>query len=654
MFRKLFNKFKRSEVLVFLLSGFAVSTVTLLNFPVYIKLILLALLLSQIYLKLKNRFSSFDSVLILVSGSTLLSLIPYFLQSFTKVSIAAIALIITLALYKLKSAKIDINKPSRDSLKYLGLVALPALLIILLALQARTGEPILSIWQLLHSSIFIIYGALVFNFIYFNELATKKAHLAAAVLIYASSLTLSAIIFKEGFGFDPFIHRAAVSSLLETGQINPLTPLYSGQYAFTGFLSLLSGLSVKTIDIWLLPILSSILLPLAVFKYKPSSPAHYLAPLAIPYMLLTFTVPFSFTFLILIITAYSLFNSPSKKDLALLTIFNIIGIFWHPLILTGTSTYLILLLIEKHFKIKVSSIVKILGFITIPALIALYQVKNQAFIDFAGIIFNIDLFFSLFRNPFAVHDSNILPSYRILYSFRYIFPIALTSYTLFLSRKYKNLRPIVHIQVGLLLAIYCISTMFYFDDIIPQEQREFALRLLQGVYSISFIALLNIKNWQLYLFIPLLTANWFFTYPQYNAINPYTSPSVSSQDKDAVTYIHKNTTEPYIVLSNQIMAAAALETYGFHEYVTVEGSESLWYPIPTGAKLYDYYFETYFYETVPILKRLQNELPNHIIYIALHNYWPLSLEKEEELRYTLKEFYSNDLIKVYRYDQSQN
>lgn len=658
MFRKSLTKYLTKDLNpIFLISGSLLSLSILFSFGALIKIIFLLFFFYQIIYSLQ-KLEPINKALIFIGSLSLLSLIPYFAQTFTEIGISILIATITLIgsfLIKRPTFKTpNWPKITHKDLEFLGLVALPALLIVLLALQARTGDPILSIWQMLHPSIFIIYGVMIFNFIYFGKSLKKHSKLLGSILIYLISFTLSAIIFKQGFGFDPFIHRAAVTSLLADGFINPLTPLYSGQYSVNGAFSIITGLSVKVIDIWILPLLASFLIPLSIFSKNPTKTAHYLAPLAIPYMLLTFTVPFSFTFLILLITAYILTNNPSKEDILVLFFINLASIFWHPLIMIGTTSILVLHILEKHYKISISAPIKILSFLSIPTLIALYQLKNQSLIDPLGLLLNIDLFFTLFRNPFAIGDGNILITYRSLYAFRYFFPVTLTILTFILSRKNNNLKPVVHIQAGLLLAIYFISTLFYFDDIIHQEQREFALRLLQAVYSVSFVSLLSLKNnWQ-YIFVPLLTLSWFFTYPQYNAISPYTSPSVSDQDRDAVTYIHENTKEPYIVLSNQIMAAAALEEYGFHEYVTVDDSESLWYPIPTGAKLYDYYFETYFYETAPILEGLQNKLPEHTIYLAFHNYWPLSLEKEDELRYTLEEFYSNDIITVYKYGQDKN
>lgn len=656
MFRRLLIKYLPKELnFIFLFSGLLLSISILFSFGAPLKTILFLFFCYQIIHSLKN-FNSLNKILIFVNSFSLLSLIPYFSQTFTKTSISILIMLIAITgsfFIRKRSLKLpNWQKMDRRRIIFLTLIALPALLIALLALQSRTGEPILSVWQTLSPSIFIIYGVLIFNFLFFKDWSTNREKLLGAILIYFTSTMLSAIIFKEGFGFDPFIHRSAVNALISEGLINPLTPLYSGQYASIGTLNIITGIPLKILDIWLLPVLSATLLPLAVFSKNPGKTVHYLAPLAIPYMLLTFTVPFSYTFLILLINTYILSNEPTKRDLQVLLFTNFVGIFWHPLIMIGSSLFISILLTERAGDFKIPALIKILSPLSIPALIIIYQIKNGGYIDPLGPIFNLDLFLELFRNPFAIWNNEILLSYRALYAFRYFFPMLLTLAFLILSKREEKFRNIAYLQIGLLLAIYAISTLFYFNDIVPQEQREFSLRLLQGVYSMSFIALLGLTNNLKYLLVPILVANWFFTYPQYNAINPYTSPSVSSYDKKAVQYIHENTEGPYIVLSNQMMSASALETYGFHEYVTIDDSQSLWYPIPTGAKLYDYYFETYFYEARPILKKLQEKLPNHQIYLAFHNYWPLSLEKEKELRYTLKEFYSNKILTIYKYEEN--
>ena len=73
-----------------------------------------------------------------------------------------------------------------------------------------------------------------------------------------SALSVSAIVYVVGFGFDPFLHRAAEQALVDTGVVEPVRLLYSGQYTLTAALHHLTAWPIKLIDIWMVPIAASV------------------------------------------------------------------------------------------------------------------------------------------------------------------------------------------------------------------------------------------------------------------------------------------------------------------------------------------------------------------------------------------------------------
>ncbi|MBK6791594.1 MAG: hypothetical protein IPG80_03445 [Anaerolineales bacterium] len=154
------------------------------------------------------------------------------------------------------------------------------------------------------------------------------------------AVALSCFVYGVGFGFDPFIHRAAETALINDGFIYPQRFLYSGQYALIGSLHFLARLPINLIDIWILPLLASIFLPWSAYLglrdgWKLPEPAArfgWALALFIPFMLFTFTVPFTFTY---VIYAGALFLAPlthtRSAGLVMLLLASVSCLF-HPLL----------------------------------------------------------------------------------------------------------------------------------------------------------------------------------------------------------------------------------------------------------------------------------------------------------------------------------
>jgi hypothetical protein len=77
---------------------------------------------------------------------------------------------------------------------------------------------------------------------------------------------VAAILYKLGFGFDAFVHRATEIWIQNHSFISPKTPYYIGQYSFVVWLSNLTKISIFYIDIYLVPVLAAITLPITITK----------------------------------------------------------------------------------------------------------------------------------------------------------------------------------------------------------------------------------------------------------------------------------------------------------------------------------------------------------------------------------------------------
>jgi len=317
--------------------------------------------------------------------------------------------------------------------------------------------------------------------------------------------------------------------------------------------------------------------------------------------------------------------------------------------------------IKKLFQILVTALV-------LPILFSFYQfLKGQT-----DLILNplnrLQAFLNLFLNPFIDRFPHIPWYYDLTYGIRYWLPILATIATIIFLFKTKEskLNPYKVWLVGLILSIFLVSTIFVFNGIIGHEQQEFALRLLQCFYvsSLPILAILIFRPKSklekpylqftvLAFFSFLLTISWYFSYPQYNIKYPFFAPSVSAVDIYTVNYMHERAGgEPYIVLSNQMTSAAALQELGFLMYHTIEGEEVLWYALPTGGDLYQRFTR--------VLAEPENadEILNYIseqtgvkrIYIVLHMYWPWDIDVLKNLNQgSNTELHINNEIYLFEY-----
>jgi len=89
----------------------------------------------------------------------------------------------------------------------------------------------------------------------------NKKNLPLAVFMFPLTFFLLPILFPIGTDYDPFVHRAAEQTIIERGFIQPRTILYSGEYGLVAALSAVTSIPVKTVNIWLLPLLAIVILP---------------------------------------------------------------------------------------------------------------------------------------------------------------------------------------------------------------------------------------------------------------------------------------------------------------------------------------------------------------------------------------------------------
>lgn len=95
--------------------------------------------------------------------------------------------------------------------------------------------------------------------------------------------------------------------------------------------------------------------------------------------------------------------------------------------------------------------------------------------------------------------------------------------------------------------------------------------------------------------------------------------SVGQADIQAVRFIDQDANmQPYTVLANQSVSAAAVSQLGFKRY----NGDTFFYPIPTGGKLYDVFLRATYQE--PSLETMKDAGAlggTSLVYVVLNDYW---------------------------------
>lgn len=591
-----------------------------------------------------------------LAGGTLFLTIWYLLFSLSPAVISVVVVLISIAT-TVKSVRspnvfsggIDTRIDLYSGCLFAG-VLLGDGIILRTLLIGRTSMALPSPWNVLPVSIFFLFFAASFILLLLSREKNRTLFIIASSIHIFSALSVASIVYAVGFGFDAFLHRAAEDALYKTGLILPKTPLYAGQYVLIASLAHLTHLPLKLIDVWLVPVLSAIALPWAFLNR--SSPRLTLAPvflLLFPFAGLTFTVPYNLT------VVYALWSITQWRDIrdntepapyrkAGMILLAILGVFTHPLLGLPMAIATGYVMCTKKSRLHLAIACTILIGISVPALMFFYNHLQGVPLATMNPFTRLDYFFGLFRDPFAPAFGPMGHYWDLFYSWDFSLPLLISIITIplvfFLGEEPDKTcaRYLEILTLGIFIIAFLLSTLFVFKDVIVFEQFEYALRLihvlpllLSPLAAVLIMRLLEkSKRWQItslgILALPALamTASWYFSYPQENPKVQIAGPSVSASDIMAVHKIDEDAKgEPYIVLSNQMTSAAAIEEFGFRDYVESDAGKILWYAIPTGGELYKFYSDmTYWQPRRDVAEEAGAFTHVHLVYYLVYRYWP--------------------------------
>jgi len=575
-----------------------------------------------LYTKQKIIFQLiFGNFSLLTIYSFIGALVYYFFQlNLTAINILFIVIsVIVIALNFLQKQKFNFNFKIPKLTINNAILIITYIVLFFISLyilwQAQTTQAINSPWQVLPFSFFIIYFIASVNLILI--LITNK-NLISTILLFCHfflTTSIALIIYKLGYGFDPFIHQATEKAIFENGFILPKPFYYLGQYSLVVFLAHLLQVSTEIIDKLLLPLLLCIFLPYSIYQslnlgFKwPKTICRILSLsfLFIPFSLFLVTTPQALANIFIIITLFlSFLYLKQKIPFYPLIIMGLCSLFIHALAGLPIIIYLIFIkLIKIEFKFKNILIILITLFssfilplaIILNSFVSIYKIKISW------------INFTIFNLPNILHKQfNYFLDIAYLYqNIIYLLIFIVAVFVFFYLLQQKKIK--IFLSAYLLFIVLIINSVLLkfikLDYIIDYEQFEFANRILQlsfyfllppiiyAIYIIFSIAIQNkIYKYFILIIIPIiLTCSLYLSYPRYDDYANSKFINVSQDDFLLVDFIQTNSQAQYIVLANQMTSAAALKTFGFNKYY----NGHYFYPIPTGGKLYQY-FEKMLYQ----------------------------------------------------------
>lgn len=501
-------------------------------------------------------------------------------------------------------------------------------------------------------------------------------------LLLFTALSIALFSFPIGYGFDSFIHQATERYLAAHGTIDPKPFYYIGQYALVLFVHHGFFIPLDLVDRFLLPVLAALLLPIAwyaaaahVTSSKTVASATLMGIFLLPLSSFIVTTPQGLAnlwILLLILASVPRLlereNAPKWIGLLLAVIATFLI---HPLAGIPALFFLSLLFLHSQKHRMVFWIAFVCASFAIPFSFVMFSLlKHQPLqIDFSALNpttlvshMHLGLFFENRFSPLL--DFVYLYSYN---SFIVFLVIALTGFFLYRKNFSDRIRVAGFMVIALAVNGLLVSHVIRFPFLIPSEQENYGARLVPLIlfFLVPFVLFalghlflnlqrrpIALKAGVLMLLSTLAIANVYLTYPRRDAYETSHGFNVSQSDLEAVQMIDEWAKgEPYLVLANQSVSAAAMKKFGFRYY-----DDLFFYPIPTGGKLYALFLRMNDRPARETAREALDLVPMHgdvqTLFYAVNTYWFESSRIIETAKTTANEWKNvrDGTIYLFRYD----
>lgn len=547
-------------------------------------------------------------------------------------------------------------------------------------------ESIRSVWHIIPPVLIISLAIAFFSLAHITKTG-RVISLPITIALFFSAVSLASYTFPLGYGFDPFIHRATVQHILDFGTITPKPLYYIGQYALEITANHVFSLPLSLVDRYLAPLLASTFLIGAgwvsfsqLFERKSTSAllSLFLLPLGIFISTTPQAISYIYTISLLLLSLPILAKKEATVSKLTLIILAGATIITHPLagIPAGIYTFLVLLITCERLSTPVrNSLVfptLLASTIALPAVFILQAKTSGLEVSFhPENVFHVEMLqFSVF---FANHYSSLMDGLYLVIDNSFWIVLALSLIGMFFILKDRNHKALTlpfALSIVWLVNYWILSTTLEFSFLIEYERQNYAERLyiLTLIFLIPYVAIAfagieqqlqkktpSIKTAWVLLLTVLFIGQVYGAYPRHDSYARSAGFNVSTNDFDAVNAIHQiGGTDEYIVLANQSVSAAALESFGFKRYY--KDNTVFYYPIPTGGELYQIYLEMTDNEPTQARAESAMELAGvNTAYFVVNDYWWESDRIIEYAKTQTDEWFSigNGAITVFTYHRDE-
>jgi hypothetical protein len=529
-----------------------------------------------------------------------------------------------------------------------------SLFLIVNALQAATHTSVNSPWPLLPAGTFIAVALLFAS----GFLASIKARpIVVAGLVALSLLTLSSLtplIYPLGYGFDGFLHRASEEVILQTGTLTPHPPTYIGQYTLVTWFARVLHVPQSLGDIWFVAALA-LLLPFAAYQLSATKKRKGLTILslliALPLGILSASTPQNVAYLLGVLSLLWLIpaDAPEATSDETVTYTTSLLVPWlllawslatHPLAgmpfaLAGCALS-VQTLRQRWIKRTIVGTTLLASLFAVPLAFSVRAALQGGAWSWAWLK-NLPTAWGWLTERFLQPATHLAlwPDWANWQS--YLFTFVLLAAALFAVTRDKARRSLwltlISFAVSASASSWLLQTSGDFSFLISYERQDYAARLLV-VAQLFFLpaALVGLGYWferiehthprmraaALLLGIAWFSANVYNMLPRHDAAAIGHGWNVGRSDLEAVQFIDKQANgQPYTVLANQTVSAAAVSVFGFKRYV----GDIFYYPIPTGGPLYEQFLQMMDHPNLDIAQETGSLGQSKLVYVVVNNYW---------------------------------
>ncbi len=434
-------------------------------------------------------------------------------------------------------------------------------------------------------------------------LAAIRGRRALAALLGSAALfsvaALAAAVYPLGFGFDPFLHRATVSHILEFGTITPKPLYYVGQYALELAAVKLFALPLALFDVLLAPALLALAAFAAAFALPRTLTAATLFLLPLAGFIPTTPQALGYIWAFLAIVAALAPDAATSKSAWLPWLFGIAALATHPI--AGIPVMIFL---------AVDNLLRFRRRVALGVLIALGSCALPAVFLVQAAVFGLDATwsptFDVANLPLVGffgtgYDTFLDALYLVLGNALWICLILaiLGSW----KRQLTPTERALWLSTGMLAVNFVVLALgIDFAFLISYERNDFAARILtvMTLFLVPLAGLAIERAMTRLTSLPpssvvlaaslvglVAAASAYGAYPRHDGYARSAGFNVTQTDIDAVHAIQRREGDvDYVVLANQAVSAAAVQEFGFRKYYS---GDVFYYPIPTGGPLYDVY-----------------------------------------------------------------